>query len=112
MPTGGLGNLIALPLQRARRATGCTVFLDRELEPVEDQWALLASAARMDRESVETLSGEAVDEAGGLGLEPWREKPRKAHARQMVVMRGGVDEVQVRLGARRGRLLGTAGRAA
>ena len=39
MPAGGFGNLIALPLQRARRASGCTVYLDRDLEPAEDQWA-------------------------------------------------------------------------
>ena len=33
MPTGGFGNLIALPLQRERRAQGCTVFLDESMEP-------------------------------------------------------------------------------
>lgn len=38
MPTGGLGKLIALPLQHARRSVGCTVFLDDDLEPFEDQW--------------------------------------------------------------------------
>jgi hypothetical protein len=48
MPTGGFGNLIALPLQRERRPAGCTVFLDGDLEPFEDQWDYLASVRRVD----------------------------------------------------------------
>ena len=47
MPAGGFGNLIALPLQRAARVHGNTVFLDEQLEPYADQWAFLASASRI-----------------------------------------------------------------
>ena len=37
---GGLGNLIAAPLQGRARRRGATVFLDlATLEPHEDQWA-------------------------------------------------------------------------
>jgi superfamily II DNA or RNA helicase len=100
MPAGGFGNLIALPLQRARRASGCTVFLDRELEPVEDQWGLLSSAVRMDRERVEELSGEAADDGGGLGMEPWRQKSLKTRPRPLAATDGSVDEVGLRLGGR------------
>jgi len=38
MPTGGFGILIALPLQQARRAEGCTVFLGETPQPHADQW--------------------------------------------------------------------------
>ena len=40
MPAGGFGNLIAFP-QHARRADGCTVFLNEDLEPCPDQWVYL-----------------------------------------------------------------------
>ncbi len=100
MPTGGFGNLIALPLQRARRSSGCTVFLDRDLEPVEDQWGLLANAVRMDRGRVEELSGEAADAGGGLGMEPRREKPRKVRAGPLAATGASVDEVRLRLAGR------------
>jgi len=42
MPDGGFGNLIALPLQHEARNRGCTVFVDDELTPYADQWALLS----------------------------------------------------------------------
>jgi hypothetical protein len=37
MPAGGFGNLIALPLQHARRVDDCTVFVDEALQPYPDQ---------------------------------------------------------------------------
>jgi hypothetical protein len=39
MPVGGLGNLIALPLQRRARELGNSVFVDQDLRPYDDQWA-------------------------------------------------------------------------
>ncbi|MDE2367381.1 MAG: DEAD/DEAH box helicase family protein [Burkholderiales bacterium] len=47
MPTGGFGNLIALPLQKAARERGCSVFVDDQLQPYPDQWAYLAEVPRM-----------------------------------------------------------------
>lgn len=50
MPRGGFGNLIALPLQKQRRAMGCTEFLNSEgldLNPYPDQWAFLSSIRRL-----------------------------------------------------------------
>jgi superfamily II DNA or RNA helicase len=71
MPAGGFGNLIALPLQRERRAEGCTVFLDDALEPHPDQWAYLAGVQRFDAERAERQARE-VDRAGcALGLSHW-----------------------------------------
>lgn len=47
MPKGGFGNLIALPLQKAARDRGCSVFVDDQLRPHADQWAFLADMPRM-----------------------------------------------------------------
>ena len=40
---GGFGNLIALPLQKHPRESGCSVFVDAALRPHGDQWAYLAA---------------------------------------------------------------------
>ncbi|SPF54024.1 hypothetical protein SBF1_7270003 [Candidatus Desulfosporosinus infrequens] len=40
MPRGGLGNLIALPLQKAARSENNSVFIDANFEPFKDQWGL------------------------------------------------------------------------
>jgi len=47
MPKGGFGNLIALPLQKRPRESGCSLFVDAELRPYPDQWAFLASIQPM-----------------------------------------------------------------
>ncbi len=49
LPQGGFGNLIALPLQRAPRDQGNSVFVDDDLVPWTDQWAFLASVRRAGR---------------------------------------------------------------
>lgn len=46
--SGGIGNLIAAPMQGRCRRDGTTVFLDTAtLEPHEDQWAYLSTLARL-----------------------------------------------------------------
>ncbi len=80
LPTGGFGNLIALPLQRAARERGNTVFLDDQLEPHGDQWAFLASVARIPPARLAEILASASDAGGTLGvadattedLTPWR----------------------------------------
>ena len=47
LPKGGLGNLIALPLQGASRKEGNTVFLRDDFVPYADQWILLSSIERI-----------------------------------------------------------------
>ena len=48
LPSGGIGNLIAAPLQGRHRRIGTTVFLDvATLEPHEDPWRFLSSLPRM-----------------------------------------------------------------
>ncbi len=57
---GGLGNLIAVPLQRGPRKLGNSVFVDDDLEPYshEQQWTVLASVTRVCPKKVAaTLAG-------------------------------------------------------
>jgi superfamily II DNA or RNA helicase len=53
MPKGGFGNLIALPLQKAPREMGFSVFVDADLRPYADQWAFLASIRPMSAFDIE-----------------------------------------------------------
>jgi len=55
MPKGGLGNLIALPLQMAARKNGNSVFIDENFEPYADQWEFLSSIEKLSEVKVETL---------------------------------------------------------
>ena len=60
VPAGGVGNLIAAPLQGRLRRDGATVFLDvATMEPYEDQWAYLSSLSRMTPGEVARLAGRA-----------------------------------------------------
>jgi hypothetical protein len=47
MPKGGLGNLIALPLQFASRKADNSVFIDFDFRPYPDQWQFLATVRRL-----------------------------------------------------------------
>jgi len=86
IPTGGFGNLIALPLQGLARKAGNSVFLDEHLEPYADQWAYLAALTRLGRETIETIV-EAASAAGriiGVRIpvddddeEPWLAPPSR-----------------------------------
>lgn len=61
LPSGGVGNLIALPLFRKARERKATLFLDvATLEPYEDQWAYLSLLGRMSPREVR----RAADQAG------------------------------------------------
>lgn len=48
LPKGGFGNLIALPLQKAVREQGNSLFVDEVLEPHADQWAFLDRIGRLE----------------------------------------------------------------
>ena len=68
MPKGGLGNLIALPLQKIPRAEGNSVFVDSEFRPYQDQWAFLASVERMSADAVEAVVREAQKRGDLIGV--------------------------------------------
>jgi len=61
MPKGGFGNLIALPLQKQPRESGCSVFVDHDLTPYPDQWQYLSSLKPMSTSELETALLRASD---------------------------------------------------
>ena len=81
MPTGGFGNLIALPLQKKPRESGNSLFLDGGFNPYPDQWAFLSYVRRMKLQEVELLVGDAFRRGRVVGVrmviteededEPW-----------------------------------------
>ena len=85
LPQGGFGNLIALPLQKRAREKGNSLFLDNNGVPYPDQWAFLSTIPCMQREAVEALAQEAVDQGRIVGVravvtdedddEPWTVPP-------------------------------------
>lgn len=52
---GGLGNLVALPLQGKARREGNSVFVDDTFTPYYDQWAYLRDVAKLPTNTLETL---------------------------------------------------------
>lgn len=70
LPSGGFGNLIALPLQKQARDRGNSVFLDDMLEPHADQWEFLDGIAsvRIPRSEVESRVGKAEQRGRILGV--------------------------------------------
>ncbi|KAA8822647.1 TOTE conflict system archaeo-eukaryotic primase domain-containing protein [Bifidobacterium vespertilionis] len=69
LPAGGFGNLIALPLQRAARDLGNSVFVDVDhgFKPYPDQWAYLAGVTRVTPEQVRSIASLAARLGGPLG---------------------------------------------
>ncbi|OXS16147.1 DNA helicase [Zobellella denitrificans] len=58
MPQGGFGNLIALPLQYEARARGCSLFVNDELIPHEDQWTFLHELKRLSPTQLQDWVGD------------------------------------------------------
>lgn len=89
MPSGGFGNLIALPLQRRARESGNSVFVDDKLEPLPDQWAFLSTLHRLSSSEISAILAKAeADMPGGvIGVrlpvedenadEPWKMTPSR-----------------------------------
>lgn len=79
LPAGGLGNLIALPLQKKSRDQGNSVFIDENFEPYPDQWEYLSAIQKMSEEMLISLTAllGGSDELGDLRAveEPDEEKP-------------------------------------
>jgi hypothetical protein len=81
LPSGGLGNLIALRLQKKPRSVGNSVFVDQHFEPFPDQWEFLSSIRRISTSRVEALVSEATRNGRVVGVrmaaddeddpEPW-----------------------------------------
>jgi superfamily II DNA or RNA helicase/very-short-patch-repair endonuclease len=68
LPKGGLGNLIALPLQKQPRARGNSAFMNQDLDPQPDQWAFLASQQRISSAQTQTIVREAESKGRIIGV--------------------------------------------
>jgi hypothetical protein len=68
MPSGGFGNLIALPLQHGPRLAGNSVFLDADFDPHTDQWAFLSTLRRMTLAEVTAIVDEAARQGRVMGV--------------------------------------------
>jgi hypothetical protein len=55
LPVGGFGNLIALPLAKAARQHGNTLFVDQHMVAFNDQWLYLADLPRLSRAGLERI---------------------------------------------------------
>jgi hypothetical protein len=68
MPKGGLGNLIALPLQFTPRKSGNSVFVDADFQPYPDQWQFLSTIRRMPASAAEEIVAEAQRKGDLIGV--------------------------------------------
>jgi superfamily II DNA or RNA helicase len=104
MPIGGLGNLIALPLQNGPRHHGNSVFVDDEFQPIEDQWAFLSTLRRIAWGEVDAIVERASAAGRILGVrlpldgddeEPWLAPPSRRKSELPIVgeMPEGVEMV-------------------
>jgi hypothetical protein len=78
MPTGGFGNLIALPLQYLPRKSGNSLFINEQFEPYLDQWSYLASVQKVSaKQFYESLGRVSADNDGNekhssvVDVKPW-----------------------------------------
>ena len=96
LPKGGLGNLIALPLQALPRQSGNSVFVDDHFEPYPDQWDHLASIERLTIEKLNSTLAKISRQGIHIGLpfpeeessekSPWTLTPsRKAYDSKLSV---------------------------
>jgi superfamily II DNA or RNA helicase len=53
LPKGGLGNLIALPLQLNARRNNNSVFIDEKFQPYDDQWSFLSSIRKLSESEID-----------------------------------------------------------
>ena len=80
LPEGGIGNLIALPLQGRALQEGNSAFIDRNWNAFPDQWKVLAEKPRLSREFIELKCREwagALEDLMPEQDDEEREKPWK-----------------------------------
>lgn len=76
LPEGGLGNLIALPLQGKARKEGNSLFVNESFEPYSDQWDYLASIKKISLEAIDaTIAALGLNEELGSMSKTSEHKP-------------------------------------
>lgn len=86
LPSGGFGNLIALPLQLLPRKRGNSLFLDDHFNPYQDQWLFLQSIQKISEGAINKLVEDATSKDKIVGVrmpaaedeeKPWEMKPSR-----------------------------------
>ncbi len=96
LPRGGLGSLIALPLQKKPRERNNSVFVDHDINPYSDQWAFLSSIQKMAKLELERIFKNIQDESEITGVravvldenenEPWKMTPSRKYVELPITM--------------------------
>lgn len=85
MPSGGFGNLVALPLQGMARRTGNSLFMNEDYVPYADPWAFLSCLRKITTEQLDTwLSARCKQEPLGSLVTESDEKPWKPAAKKQL----------------------------
>lgn len=93
LPSGGFGNLIALPLQGGARSMGNSVFVDDTFTPHPDQWAFLAAMDPISQDRIDELVSEASASGELLPVripladddeEPWLASPSRRPSQPVI----------------------------
>jgi superfamily II DNA or RNA helicase len=91
MPKGGLGNLIALPLQKTAREKSNSEFIDAHFQSYKDQWAFLSTIQKIPQNQLKEVISELGDghELGVLKQdeEDGAEKPWETSKAKIVLQR-------------------------
>jgi len=89
MPKGGLGNLIALPLQKAAREMGNSEFVDENLQSHPDQWAFLSGIQKIPGDRIEGLISELCPghELGVLKIDAEEETSKPWETRKIQLLK-------------------------
>jgi superfamily II DNA or RNA helicase len=96
LPKGGLGNLIALPLQGKSRRDGNSLFIDKNFLPYDDQWEYLSGIQKITTETLDEWISKLCKN-GDLGeLEKSEEtKPWETPNRIMLAKADFPDTVEI-----------------
>lgn len=109
LPTGKLGNLIALPLQKQARKNGNSLFMDDQFQPHPDQWAFLSGITRITRDQAEDIVRAAASKDRIIGVRmaetedeggvtaPWLQAPSR-RPKAMLIHELLPDHVELHLG--------------
>lgn len=73
LPSGGFGNLIALPLQYQPRQHGHSVFVNRELVAYPDQWQFLSGLRRLPLSEMRGLLQVFDNDLPEPSIKPWEQ---------------------------------------
>lgn len=96
LPEGGLGNLVALPLQGNARKNGNSIFVNEFFEPYPDQWEYLLNARKLSEQALEELLKQNADSMSLGDLSKTSEnKPWEVPATNKIVQTDFTSEIVI-----------------